>query len=490
MAWPRSKKPRSSALPERERSGVHVAAAFDAEPARTAAHNTGVSGTRHTVVEPGPGTGGEPAYTGGNHGYEDEYDEPAAGIEDLMGGEPDDEAPDPDAPGQDAPGQPVPPAQDDTPQAVTQPPVVAQPVIARPMVAPQDVPAQDVPAAQVFPAADPRTRPLPALPEHPDAAPGGAAAAGWGDGAPSGHPDATAAAARSAPGPVWNQTTVPPPQPVYGERESNGGPFRGWLRGDGDAAAGDGGQPRRARVRDLPLDARLRIWRLRALIVVLVGVVFSIVVDWELGITLAILAGIIDTAYRSRTVEQAVPKPGIVDRAQWRAQRRTQRQLARMRRGGYVALHRRPIPDSIEVIDHLVVGPTGVYAIDSEKWDKELPIRFYRGNQLWLGPESKKERLQHAHWEAGQAGERLSAKLGMEVTVQPALAIYGPKIPWDVAHIRGVDVFSGNRLKTYLRRHARKKGRPRLTDEQIRRIYAAAGEVLPVAWQRAKTPVG
>ena len=46
-----------------------------------------------------------------------------------------------------------------------------------------------------------------------------------------------------------------------------------------------------------------------------------------------------------------------------------------MRRAGYFALDARPIPNSREVIDHLVVGPTGVYAIDSEKWDPSVPIR-------------------------------------------------------------------------------------------------------------------
>jgi hypothetical protein len=235
----------------------------------------------------------------------------------------------------------------------------------------------------------------------------------------------------------------------------------------------------------------MRIWRMRALIVVIVGVVFTIIASWEVGITLAIIAGIADTIYRSRTVEAGhVPQAGTVDRATVQAQKRTIKQLARMERAGYRALHRRPIPDSAEVIDHLVIGPTGVYAIDSEKWDKQLPIRTRNGKQLWLGPESKKDRLEHARWEAGQASERLSAKLGMEITVQPALAIYGPKISWDIAHIRGVDVFSGDRLQKYLRGRARRKSVPHLTNEQIRKTYEAAADVLPLEWQKAVTPVG
>ena len=35
------------------------------------------------------------------------------------------------------------------------------------------------------------------------------------------------------------------------------------------------------------------------------------------------------------------------------------------------------------------------------------------------------------------------------------MAVYGPKIHWDVATIREVDVFSGPRLRKYLRRRAK-----------------------------------
>jgi hypothetical protein len=169
-----------------------------------------------------------------------------------------------------------------------------------------------------------------------------------------------------------------------------------------------------------------------------------------------------------------------------------------MHRAGYHTLHARPIPGSPEVIDHLVVGPTGVYAIDSEKWHKEMPIRTSNGRQLWHGPESKKQRLEHAKWEAAQASERLSAALGETIAVQAAMAVYGPQVPWDIATIRDVDVFSGPRLRKYLRRRARMKELPRLTPDRVREIYDAAGAVLPgvaparpgVAPTRSATPVG
>jgi hypothetical protein len=252
-----------------------------------------------------------------------------------------------------------------------------------------------------------------------------------------------------------------------------------------------GGQPPddeapRVSVRDLPPDVQLRFWRLRATIMVAVGVVFAILTrSWEVALTLAILAGIIDTIYRSRNAALYVNGarfPG--------ARKATSKQLRKMRREGYFSLDARPIPDSREFIDHLVVGPTGVYAIDSEKWNPRLPIRTWNGKKLYHGPESQKDRLEHAAWEATQASEILSGALGTEIPVRPALAIYGPKIPWDIATIRNVDVFTGSALRKYLKRRSRmKEGVPRLTREEVRTIYETASRMLPDVAE-AYTPVG
>jgi type II secretory pathway pseudopilin PulG len=209
-------------------------------------------------------------------------------------------------------------------------------------------------------------------------------------------------------------------------------------------------------------------------------------------VTLAVLAGIIDTVRRSRNAAQYMN--GYKDHLA--ARRRTRGQLVKMRRAGYFTLDDRPIPNSLEVVDHLVVGPTGVYAIDSEKWDAKLPIRTLNGRRLYLGPESQKERLDHAVWEASQASEILSAALGYDVPVRPALAVYGPKVPWDVTTIRNVDVFTGSALGKYLTQRYRKRnqpseGVPSLTREEVRTIYDTATRMLPdVAPSRTTTPVG
>jgi hypothetical protein len=273
----------------------------------------------------------------------------------------------------------------------------------------------------------------------------------------------------SRPRPVQPITVASPPPAGDGRK----GPFR-VISSDG-GGRDPGGDPRRQRVLDLVRDARMRFWRERVAIMLVVGLLFGFLIgNWVVGLTLAILAGIAHAILRSRSVA-AVP-PGIkLDRAQ----RITQRKLAGLERAGYRSLHARPIPDSAEIIDHLVVGPTGVYAIDSEKWNRKLPIRTRNGKQLWLGPASKKERLEHAKWEAKRASELLSARLGKDITVRPALAIYGPAIPWDIAVIRDVDVFNGDRLRRYLRRRSKIREVTKLSRDEVARIYEAAEAVLP-----------
>jgi hypothetical protein len=59
------------------------------------------------------------------------------------------------------------------------------------------------------------------------------------------------------------------------------------------------------------------------------------------------------------------------------------------------------------------------------------------------------------------------------------MAVYGPKIPWDVAEIRDVDVFSGPRLHKYLKRRARRARDQRLSRTEIKRIEEAARAVFP-----------
>src|SRR3984957_19310310 len=162
-------------------------------------------------------------------------------------------------------------------------------------------------------------------PEDPDAARDDVVASSW-----------QAAVVADPPKPTWKLVVAPaepaadpPRQPGIGQRRGN--------------------------LAHRYASPRIRAWQRRALIAIVVGVVFSVVVSWRLGLTLAVVAAIADTIYQSRRLPgRRVKMTG--------AQRHTRRQLAKLGRAGYRAMHGNLIPDSEEQIDHLVVGPAGGFA--------------------------------------------------------------------------------------------------------------------------------
>jgi len=509
MAWPRIKNSRSSAQPgTHPHDGVQatVTPAPDAEPAPGSGQNTGVGGTMYTVV--GGTTYTVPANPGGGPDTNDPApDRPRTGrglrpIRYAHTAAPEETAPPPATPPS---ATPPAAAESDASRAGTMltGTVLSGTVLSgrgQPDERPEDYNGS---AGLVYEAPHlAYSEPLRSVPPEQSAERvpneglgifGGVATTEVpDDDAPTraferqqapaepGRAPVTGATA----GPAWNEAIAPQPPASEGAAERKLNPFeliRGiWL----------GGQPvdddtPRVSVRDLPPDVQLRFWRIRFTIMLAVGVVFFIITrSWAIAVTLAILAGIVDAVRRSRSAALYVngaSHPG--------ARKATSKQLRKMRRDGYFALDARPIPNTREFIDHLVVGPTGVYAIDSEKWDPKLPIRTWNGKKLYHGPESQKDRLEHAVWEASQASEILSAALGTEIAVRPALAIYGSKVPWHIATIRNVDVFSGPVLRKYLKRRGRMREGVRLTGEEIRTIYDTAARMLPELAQ-TYSPVG
>jgi Nuclease-related domain len=242
----------------------------------------------------------------------------------------------------------------------------------------------------------------------------------------------------------------------------------------GDARSGPVGPGARPALAGLAHDPRMPIWVRRFVLAAAAGVVVGVLVDWRLGLTAAVLLAILDTVHRSRTTA-VIPATVRVTSAQ----RRTRRRLRRLSRAGYRTLHARAVPGSSCIIDHLVIGPAGVFAVDSERWDRRLPVRATQGEQLFHGPYSQTGRLRHAQLEAAQAARLISAGLDRDLRVRPAMVIYGPRVPWTVARISGVDVFSGRRLRRYLRAQARATRAQRLDDAEIERVSAAAALALP-----------
>jgi Nuclease-related domain len=220
-------------------------------------------------------------------------------------------------------------------------------------------------------------------------------------------------------------------------------------------------------------DPRLRIWITRLVVAFVILVGFTIGLSWRVGLTAAIIYIAADSILRSKTTS-VVPAGVRVTSAQ----RFTRRRLKVLQPSGYVALHARAIPGTRHVIDHVVVGPAGVFTLDSQRLDRRLPIRA-RDGMLYHGRTSMEERFDHAQHEARHAATLITAELGQRVRVRPVMVLYGPSISWMIMKVKGVDVFDGSRVGTYFRRQSKAVGKHRLNHSQIAEILAAAAQALP-----------
>jgi hypothetical protein len=224
----------------------------------------------------------------------------------------------------------------------------------------------------------------------------------------------------------------------------------------------------------LPGDPRLPLWIRRAAAAAIAGGILAVVAGWQAGILAAALTAGAEALYTART---SMVVPASVRAMS--ARRRTTRRLARLAPAGYLTLRGRLVPGTGSVVEHLVAGPGGVYAVLSQRWDRRLPARASHTGHLFHGPFDHSGVLVTARDQAGQVSARVSEALGLPVAVRPAVVIYGPPLPWAVMRIAGVDVVDGRRLRRFLRREQKST---RLTERQIELIHAAAAQALPPAW--------
>lgn len=260
------------------------------------------------------------------------------------------------------------------------------------------------------------------------------------------------------------------------------GPARARWRPWRAAVAGRGrpAWSARARLSLLLNDPRMPSRVRHAAGVACVAAAAAALVGWQFGLAAGLLAAAADGLYRTR----ASPVVPAAARA-ISAQRRTKRRLNRLSPAGYLSLHARLIPGADTIVDHLVVGPAGVYLMDSQRWDRRLPVRSSQGGRLFHGPFDQSSRIEHARRVAAQASTLISDALGQRVAVRPAMVIHGPPVPWVVARIGGVDVLCGRRLRRYLRREKTASRGRRLDEKQIEYLHALASQVLPPARARA-----
>jgi Nuclease-related domain len=127
-------------------------------------------------------------------------------------------------------------------------------------------------------------------------------------------------------------------------------------------------------------------------------------------------------------------------------ERRTARLLAPLERHGWVVLHDLALPGSRANLDHLVIGPGGVFVIDSKQYRGRLQLD--PTGRLWHGRYPLAPTLQAVSFEADQAAQVLPDS---GVAVVPIVAVHGAQVPWGKVVLDGVPVVSARRLPSMLR---------------------------------------
>jgi hypothetical protein len=152
-------------------------------------------------------------------------------------------------------------------------------------------------------------------------------------------------------------------------------------------------------------------------------------------------------------------------------ERRTARLLDPLERHGWVVLHDLAVPGSRANIDHLVVGPGGVFVVDSKQYRGRLQLD--PSGRLWHGRYPLAPTLRSVSFEADRAAQVLPDP---GVAVVPILAIHGAQVPWGKVVMDGVPVVSARRLPSMLRQLPAVLGSERvvgLADQARVRFHAA-----------------
>ena len=223
------------------------------------------------------------------------------------------------------------------------------------------------------------------------------------------------------PGPL---ATVPS-EPITG---SHGSPGRSALA-----------QYRRRRAHELTAWSRSLTWR--APLTFAAGVISQLLAS-QAGLPRAHLAGLVVAALvgwrlRFRPSNQA---------RSWQrgaqGERRTARLLRRLTRDGYICFHDLAVSGSDANIDHLVIGPTGVFVIDSKQWTGH--VHQDADGLAWHNHYPLDRTLATVRWEA----EAISRVLGTRTAA--LVSVHGAHVDRGGLHTGDVVIVPARRLRDAL----------------------------------------
>jgi hypothetical protein len=196
---------------------------------------------------------------------------------------------------------------------------------------------------------------------------------------------------------------------------------------------------RRGRALELAGWTRSLAWRVPLIVAAGVagqGLASQAGLPWAglVGLTVAALVG---WRLRFRPSEQVTA---------WRrgaqGERRTARLLRRLPRHGFVVFHDLAVPGFQANVDHLVIGPSGVFVIDSKQWTGSV----HQGSDglVWHNHYRLDRTLETVGWEARIIGRLLGTRAAAVVCV------HGAHVQGGGLEVQGVAIAPAHLLRSAL----------------------------------------
>jgi hypothetical protein len=123
-------------------------------------------------------------------------------------------------------------------------------------------------------------------------------------------------------------------------------------------------------------------------------------------------------------------------------ERRTARLLDRLPRDGFVVFHDLAVPGSPANVDHLVIGPSGVFVIDSKQWTGS--VHQGADGLVWHNHYPLDRTLETVRWEAQQVSRVLGSRAAA------LLCVHGAHVHGGGLHAQGVAIVPAYLLRSAL----------------------------------------
>jgi Nuclease-related domain len=123
-------------------------------------------------------------------------------------------------------------------------------------------------------------------------------------------------------------------------------------------------------------------------------------------------------------------------------ERQTARLLDRLGRDGYQVLHDLAMPASVANVDHLVIGPSGLFVIDSKQWTGQ--VHQSADGLVWHNHYRLDRTLATVRWQALTLGRLLG------IPVAPLICVHGAHVQGGGLRAQGVAIVPATLLRSAL----------------------------------------